>query len=757
MKFNDSKSGSSAKAVKAQGRASMASPVQREDSANRAQPVQREDWASPAQQAQQSRPADPAQRVDPANQAQLVQQALEASPVQQALEASPALRAQQAGPAQQAQRPSPAHRAAPAGPADPAQREDQAQRANPAQRVDPVNQAQLAQQAQQAGPAHRAAPASPANAGPATLTRRAFALSLAAACVGAAGCSSSTDSTDSSSSTGSTTETSDDGTTAITNELETVVCEPGTDGEDWEETVSWVRANVYDVDAQAELAQELESQKDGQTLAAPLIVYNPFGTYSQGLYVYFTTDEAATVSYTVSVSDDEAATIEDETFTAGTIADFTRSVNDGESATEFEFVLLGLIPNVENTVSITAAYEDGSTETTTFACEMCDVLGNEQLQLEVTEGESASELADGLYTLLGEDSEEADFVYLYDNDGILRGELPVADSRSHRFIFEDDLMYFSISKIRLAAMNSVGQIVQDYNVQENVEGDENYQLHHDYTSDGGDHLIVLASDLDEDTVEDYILFVNKGTGEIDSVINMGDVMPDYKEQALAYHYANVDADEESANFDGEEGVDWLHINGVQWMGDDSILLSSRETSSIIKLSDVYGTPTLEYLISSADYWEGTGYEDYVLTQVGDFTVQGGQHCIEYVEDDSLDAGQYYVNMFNNNIGISGGTTSDFDYASIGLTNTAGRTDEDGVYSYYYKYLVDENEGTFELVQSIAVPYSGYISSVQDVDGNVVADSGLLGIFGEYDADGALIRQFTVDIEDVLYRVFKYDL
>ena len=576
---------------------------------------------------------------------------------------------------------------------------------------------------------------------------------LVLVCAGLAGCGQEeTDGSGSEASSESDTESS-----VIENEAETVVCEAGTDGEDYEETISWIRSTLYDVDVQAEIAEELEDEKDGQMLEAPLVVYNPFGTYSQGLYVYFNTDEAAAVSYTVSVSDEEAATIEDESFTAGAIADFTRDVNDGESADEFEFVLYGLIPNVENTVSITASYEDGSTETTTFACEMCDVLGNEQLQLEIEEGESDAELTDGLYTLLGNDSEEADFVYFYDNDGILRGELPVADSRSHRLIFEDDLMYFSISKIRLAAMNSIGQIVQTYNVQENVEGDENYQLHHDYISDGENHLIVLASDLDEDTIEDYILFVNQETGYIDTVIDMGDIMPSYKEQALEYHYANVSEDEETANFDGESGVDWLHINGIQWMGDDSILLSCREISSLIKISDVYGTPTLEYIISSEEYWEGTEYENYVYEQIGDFTVQGGQHCIEYIEDDSLEDGQYYVTMYNNNIGVSGGTTSDFDYSSVGLTTATGISEEEDVYSYYYKYLVDENEGTYELAESIAVPYSGYISSAQDIGSNVVTDSGLLGIFQEYDEDGVLIRSFTVDIEDVLYRVFKYDL
>ena len=75
---------------------------------------------------------------------------------------------------------------------------------------------------------------------------------------------------------------------------------------------------------------------------------------------------------------------------------------------------------------------------------------------------------------------------------------------------------------------------------------------------------------------------------------------------------------------------------------------------------------------------------------------------------------------------------------------------------YYKYLVDENAGTYELVDSFDVPYSGYVSSVQDMEHNTVVDSGFAGIFGEYDEEHRLIRQFTMEKEKFIYRVFKYD-
>ncbi len=146
-------------------------------------------------------------------------------------------------------------------------------------------------------------------------------------------------------------------------------------------------------------------------------------------------------------------------------------------------------------------------------------------------------------------------------------------------------------------------------------------------------------------------------------------------------------------------------------------------------------------------------EGLVLEKSGDFASQGGQHSITYVEDESLPEGQYYIYMFNNNIGVSE-TRPDFDWSVIdGIQSEA----VDGTTSYYYKYLVDETAGSYELVESFEVPYSGYVSSVQEIGDNVVADSGMQGIWGEYDSENNLIRSFTMEKESFIYRVYKYEL
>mgnify|MGYP000043191918 FL=1 len=119
------------------------------------------------------------------------------------------------------------------------------------------------------------------------------------------------------------------------------------------------------------------------------------------------------------------------------------------------------------------------------------------------------------------------------------------------------------------------------------------------------------------------------------------------------------------------------------------------------------------MIGEKDFWEDTSYISCLLEiKKGDFTIQGGQHTITYETDESLADGQYYLYMFNNNIGISE-TRPDYDWSSIGLKTSS---EVDGKNSKYYKYLVDENEGTFELVDSFKVPYSGYVSSAQDIGG-----------------------------------------
>jgi arylsulfate sulfotransferase len=149
--------------------------------------------------------------------------------------------------------------------------------------------------------------------------------------------------------------------------------------------------------------------------------------------------------------------------------------------------------------------------------------------------------------------------------------------------------------------------------------------------------------------------------------------------------------------------------------------------------------------------DGTKYDKLNLKKVGNFVSNAGQHSVTYIEDPSLEEGQYYLIMFNNNYN---GTKSrpDFDWSAYPGTGSIDK----GEKSMFYKYLVDEKAGTYTLVQSIDLPYSPIVSSVQEYSGNYVVNSGYLNhVYGEYDISGTPIVQFKYSAKNMGYRVYKY--
>ena len=137
-------------------------------------------------------------------------------------------------------------------------------------------------------------------------------------------------------------------------------------------------------------------------------------------------------------------------------------------------------------------------EEKTVSYEMGSILGTEKVQLSQEEGESQEALEDGLYVVLGNDSEALDFMYYYDNNGVLRGEVPILGYRSHRLLFEDDKMYYSISETKMAQVDRLGQVTNVYDLGQ-------YKLHHDYVFDDNGDLLILASDSKGDSVEDMVI------------------------------------------------------------------------------------------------------------------------------------------------------------------------------------------------------------------------------------------------------------
>ena len=505
---------------------------------------------------------------------------------------------------------------------------------------------------------------------------------------------------------------------------------------------------TYNVEKQAAIKEQLDADYAAGSYdeTTPFVKADPFGTDTLSCYVRFATADPVTVSYEVAGRK--------KTGDAPKVAAFSRTPRGGDTpATEHEFKIIGLIPNHKNTVTLTCTAQDGSSRTSTFTVKTSALKGEEEERLAVTAGESNTPLADGLFTILGNDSSKLDFMYLYDNAGQIRGEVPIIGYHSHRLLSPGDgSIIMSVSTTKMAQISAIGQVV-------NVWSTGDYELHHDYAFDDDGNLLVLAShagseaDLDVDraadkdkgervNVEDLIIKIDVTTGDVSLVADLGDIFPDLKANAKVAQ-------------DGD--LDWIHINTIQWLGGGTVLLSSRETSTVIKLTDIYGMPTVDWLMGSPDFWAGSGFEDKLLQAQGDFSLNAGQHSVTYLpSSDTATTGRYQVLLYDNNFGAAESYPK-FDWGQLGAAVVTDYSK--GTHSFGRIFTVDETARTYELEEQIAVPFSGYVSSAQRVgsSNSMLVASGQAKTFTEYDRYGLPIATYEMEAEKYIYRVYKYEL
>ena len=492
----------------------------------------------------------------------------------------------------------------------------------------------------------------------------------------------------------------------------------------------------YDLEVQQRLDGALQDIKAARgmswTATTPLAVLNPFGTGSNGLYLYFETEQDTKVTYTIHVEADG-------------ISDFTAEAADAsgqEYTRNHEFQLIGLVPGERNEVTLTMTGTWGNTrQVVRFSVDMPETSSGYSTRLEVTEGSSDQPQAEGLFAMMRVNG-YLGYGFFFDDDGVMRYEMVLEGYGFDRLLFDGDEILTCVSSSKLARIDGLGRVTRIYTL-------DGYDLHHDIGYGAEGELLALAEEVGGETVEDRLLSIDLETGEVTQLLDFSQLMEPYFEMTRKVGPTD--------DFFWQAGEwDWLHLNSLQYMPeDDSLIVSSRETSAIIKVKGLHSQPELDWLAGDERFWQDTPYAGLCLTQEGDFVPQYGQHCVEYLADGEED-GVYYLAVYNNNywsLNSRDFTLEVADSVGTGLYLTDDET------SQVYVYRIDENNRTFALEDSFDVPYSSIVSNGSQCgdQGNWVVNSGVAMVFGEYDADGELIREYAYECTMQNYRTFKYEM
>ena len=484
---------------------------------------------------------------------------------------------------------------------------------------------------------------------------------------------------------------------------------------------------LYEASTQQARHEALQAKKAEKQWTAqdPLVVLDPYGSTRTGLYVHF---------------EDAAGGRLDVLCQAASTEDFTHTAANHAAETGFEGLVIGAIPGAHNTLTFTWRPESGDEATAELRIKAPTTASGYGTAV-TAEILDADALTPGLFALNGV-TDLSNNTYLFDNTGTMRAELHAEDTAAHHVVPEGGRIVTTTGSRQLGVLDPFGHATTLIDLGE-------HSVHHDLAV-VDDRAYLLTSQASSGRVEDRVIRVDLGTGEVAQVVDLQTVLPEYE--------SVTHAQEGEAGGSVVQGKDWIHINSID-VTDGVMILSARETSTIIALDDALepgSEPSVRWMIGVEALWEGTGYEGHFLAPEGTVIGNAGQHTVHRIDDDALPEGQFYLEMFNNNYWRLS-TREDAEWQDVGPVDAT--TDEHDGVSHALRYEVDEAAGTYRQDEAVELPYSSVVSSVYrlgdgGIDQPMVVNSGRANEYSERSADGTVLASYRYDSASHGYRVYK---
>ncbi len=415
---------------------------------------------------------------------------------------------------------------------------------------------------------------------------------------------------------------------------------------------------------------------EGYTIDNPNIILNPYGNSPLSALVIFETENEVAPKVTIK-GDDKLST-------------FTHEFEEGK---EHYLPIYGLYADRENEVVI--EYEENGKEINKTIKIKTDKLP-EDMALPTEVNAKKSKLTNDLYFFTPSSS---GYTMAYDVNGDVRWYLTNYAlwkidrlENGHLLVSTERPINSPYYMTGLYEMDLLGKIYNEYS----LEGG----YHHDYYEMENGNLLIASDDFNNDsgTVEDYIVELDRKTGEIVKTFDLKDVLKM--------------TDGQSENW---SDYDWFHNNSVWYDKEtNSITLSGRHQDAVINID--YDTGELNWIIGDPTNWSDE-YQKYFFTPVGDnFEWQWSQHA-------AMITPEGYVFILDN-----GNNKSKIKEEYVDASDS---------YTRGVMYKIDTDEMTIEQVWEYGKErgsefYSPYISDVDYLakDHYIVHSGGIVYVDGK---------------------------
>lgn len=402
---------------------------------------------------------------------------------------------------------------------------------------------------------------------------------------------------------------------------------------------------------QANLESEFLSNTN-YTLDNPKIVVNPYGISPLTALVIFKTNDLTAPEVTIKGKN------ENSTFK-----------NSFKPSKEHILPIYGLYPDYENEITITVNEHDYKFKIKTDPLPKDFVLPTDVTAIQ-------DKLNNDLYFVT---PSSVGYTAAYDVNGDVRWYLTdnfIWDikrlNNGHLLLSSNRLVNEPYYTTGLTEMDLLGKIYYEYSIPGGY--------HHDALELPNGNLLVASDDFDNNTVEDYIVEIDRTNGEIVKKIDLKDIIPT-----------------KNTGNENYTEYDWFHNNSIWYDAKtNSITLSGRHQDAIINID--YNSLELNWIIGDSSNWDKS-YKQYFFKPIGDLEWQWSQHAVSILD--------------NGNIFL-------FDNGNNRSKNKNDYINANDNYSRGVIYKINTHEMSIEQVWQYGKErgskyYSPYISNTQYID------------------------------------------